>query len=149
MYDVNGDHPWSSYLSADSNYVLRLEKLYEDSLGCSYRALIFQPVYWDRGMRYPLLGEEPTYVGYGTDCYNGYINQYLELPIRGDIGRTGDAYAFVLSSHVSDWDSVLTSNPIPSPWLSVEIDYDITFKKRDWEDIQEWWSRKQARRLGK
>ena len=31
MYDVDTDHPWSSYLSTDSNYVLRLEKLYEDS----------------------------------------------------------------------------------------------------------------------
>lgn len=147
MYDVDSDHPWSSYLSTDSNYVLRLEKLYEDSLGCSYRALIFEPVYWDKGMRYPPLGEEPTYVGYGTDFYNGYKNQYLEFSfIRGDIGRTGNAYAFVLSGHVSDWDSVLTSNPVPAPWLSDEDDYDITFKKRDWEEIRKWWEEKQARR---
>lgn len=147
MYDVDSDHPWSCYLSNDSNYVLRLEKLYEDSLGCSYRALIFEPEYWYRGaMRYPPLGEEPTYVGYGTDYYDGYKNQYLELSfIRGDIGRTGDAYAFVLSGHVSNWDSVLTSNPVPAPWLSDEDDYDITFKKRDWEEIREWWEEKQAR----
>lgn len=149
MYNVDSDHPWSSYLSIDSNYVLRLEKLYEDSLGCSYRALIFEPEYWYRGaMRYPPLGEEPTYVGYGTDYYDGYKNQYLELSfIRGDIGRTGDAYAFVLSGHVSNWDSVLTSNPVPAPWLSDEDDYDITFKKRDWEEIREWWEEKQTRRL--
>lgn len=149
MYNVDSDHPWSSYLSIDSNYVLRLEKLYEDSLGCSYRALIFEPEYWYRGaMRYPPLGEEPTYVGYGTDYYDGYKKQYLELSfIRGDIGRTGDAYAFVLSGHVSNWDSVLTSNPVPAPWLSDEDDYDITFKKRDWEEIREWWEEKQTRRL--
>ena len=146
MYDVDIDHPWSSNLSIDSNYVLRLEKLYEDSLGCSYRALIFEPEYWYRGaMCYPPLGEEPTYVGYGTDYYDGYKNQYLELSfIRGDIGRTGDAYAFVLSGHVSNWDSVLTSNPIPAPWLSDEDHYEITFKKRDWADIRKWWGRKQA-----
>lgn len=151
MYDVDSDHPWSCYLSNDSNYVLRLEKLYEDSLGCSYRALIFEPEYWYRGaMRYPPLGEEPTYVGYGTDYYDGYKNQYLELSfIRGDIGRTGDAYAFVLSGHVSNWDSVLTSNPVPASWLSDEANYNITFKKRDWEEIREWWEEKQARRLGK
>lgn len=148
MYDVDSNHPWSSYLSADSNYVLRLEKLYEDSLGCSYRALIFEPEYWYRGaMRYPPLDEEPTYVGYGTDYYDGYNDQYLELSfIRGDIGPLGDAYAFVLSGHVSNWDSVLTSNPVPAPWLSDEADYDITFKKRDWEEIRELWEEKQARR---
>lgn len=150
MYDVDSDHPWSIYLSADSNYVLRLEKLYEDSLGCSYRALIFEPVYWDKGMRYPPLGEEPTYVGYGTDFYNGYKDQHLEFSfIRGDIGRRGNAYAFVLSGHVSDWDSVLTSNPVPAPWLSDEADYEITFKKWDWEKIREWWEDVQARCLGK
>lgn len=148
MYDVDSNHPWSSYLSTDSNYVLRLEKLYEDSLGCSYRALIFESECWDRGaMRYPPPGEEPTYVGYGTDFYNGYKDQYLELSfIRGDIGRTGDAYVFVLSGHVLDWDSVLTSNPVPAPWLSDEADYVITFKKRDWEEIREWWEEKQTRR---
>lgn len=80
MYDVDSDHPWSSYISADSNYVLRLEKVYEDSFGCSYRALIFQPVFWYRGIRYPPLGEESTYVGYGTDFYNGYKGQYPESP---------------------------------------------------------------------
>lgn len=151
MYDVDSDHPWSSYFSTDSNYVLRLEKLYEDSLGCSYRALIFEPECWDRGaMRYPPLGEEPTYVGYGTDFYNGYKDQYLELSfIRGDIGRTGDAYVFVLSGHVLDWDSVLTSNPVPAPWLSVEADYVITFKKREWEEIREWWEEKQAKCMRK
>lgn len=151
MYDVDSDHPWSSYLSIDSNYVLRLEKLYEDSLGCSYRALIFEPEYWYRGaMRYPPLGEEPTYVGYGTDYYEGYKDCYLEFSfIRGNIGPSGDAYAFVLSGYYRDWDSVLTSNPVPAPWLSDEDDYEITFKKRDWEDIREWWDRKQARCLGK
>lgn len=151
MYDVDSSHPWSSYLSTDSNYVLRLEKLYEDSLGCSYRALIFEPEYWYRGaMRYPPLGEEPTYVGYGTDYYDGYKDQYLELSfIRGDIGPSGDAYAFVLSGHVSNWDSVLTSNPVPAPWLSDEADYDITFKKRDWEEIREWWEETPSKYLGK
>lgn len=146
MYDVDNDHPWSCYLSTDSNYVLRLEKLYEDSLGCSYRALIFEPEYWYRGaMQYPPLGEEPTYVGYGTDYYDGYNDQYLELSfIRGDIGPSGDAYAFVLSGHISDWDSVLSSNPIPAPWLSDEAHYDITFKKRDWEEIRELWEEKQT-----
>ena len=149
MYNVDSDHPWSSYLSTDSNYVLRLEKLYDDSLGCSYRALIFEPEYWYRGaMRYPPLGEEPTYVGYGTDYYDGYNDQYLELSfIRGDIGPLGDAYAFVLSGHVSNWDSVLTSNPVPAPWLSDEDDYDITLKKRDWEKIREWWEEMQAKYL--
>ncbi|MBQ3751208.1 MAG: serine/threonine-protein phosphatase [Bacteroidales bacterium] len=134
MYDMDSNHPWSSYLSTDSNYVLRLEKLYEDSLGCSYRALIFEPEYWYRGaMHYPPFGEEPTYVGYGTDRYDGYKDQYLELSfIRGDIGPSGDAYAFVLSGHVSNWDSLLTSNPVPAPWLSDEADNDITFKKQDW-----------------
>lgn len=149
MYDVDSDHPWSSYLSTDSTYVLRLEKLYEDSFGRSYRALIFEPEYWYRGaMRYPPLGEEPTCVGYGTDFYNGYKDQYLELSfIRGDIGPSGDAYAFVLSGHVSNWDSVLTSNPVPAPWLSDEDDYDITLKKRDWEKIREWWEEMQAKYL--
>ena len=151
MYDVDSNHPWSSYLSTDSTYVLRLEKLYEDSFGRSYRALIFEPEYWYRGaMRYPPLGEEPTCVGYGTDFYNGYKDQYLELSfIRGDIGPSGDAYAFVLSGHVSNWDSVLTSNPVPPPWLSDEADYVITFKKREWEEIREWWEEKQARCLRK
>lgn len=151
MYDEDSDHPWSSYLSTDSNYVLRLEKLYEDSLGCSYRVLVFEPEYWYKGRTYyPPFGEEPTYVGYGTDYYDGYKDQYLELSfIRGDIGQSGDAYAFVLSGHVSDWDSLLTSNPVPAPWLSDEDDYDITFKKRDWEEIREWWEEKRARSLGK
>lgn len=150
MYDVDSDHPWSSYMSTDSNYVLRLEKLYEDSLGSTYRAIIYEPEYWCRGdgMRYPPLGEEPTYVGYGTDYYEGYKDCYLEFSfIRGDIGPSGNAYAFVLSGSYRDWDSVLTSNPVPVPWLSDEDDYEITFKKRDWEDIREWWDRKQARCL--
>ena len=151
MYDVDSDHPWSSYMSADSDYVLRLEKLYEDSLGCSYRALIFEPEYWHNGrMYYPALGEEPTYVGYGTNYYNGYKNQYLEISfIRGDIGRTGNAYAFVLSGSMYNWDSVLTSNPVPAPWLSDEDDYEITFKKRDWEEIREWWDLKQSKYIKK
>lgn len=146
MYDVDSDHPWSSYLSADSDYVLRLEKLYEDSLGCSYRALIFEPEYWRNGStNYPALGEEPTYVGYGTDYYDGCRNQYLISFIRSDFGRTGSAYDLVLSGYMSNWDSVLTSNPIPAPWLSDEDDYEITFKKWDWEDIRELWNLKQAR----
>lgn len=146
MYDVDSDHPWSSYLSADSDYVLRLEKLYEDSLGCSYRALIFEPEYWRNGStNYPALGEEPTYVGYGTDYYDGCRNQYLISFIRSDFGRTGNAYDLVLSGYMSNWDSVLTSNPIPAPWLSDEDDYEITFKKWDWEDIRELWNLKQAR----
>ena len=92
MYDVD-DHPWSCCLSSDLKYVLRHEKLYEDSLGCTYRALIFEPEYWYRdAMHYPPFGEEPTYVGYGTDYYDGYKDQYLELSfIRGDIGPSGDA----------------------------------------------------------
>lgn len=151
MYDVDSDHPWSSYMSTDSNYVLRLEKLYEDSLGCSYRALIYEPEYWYRGETCcPPLGEEPTYVGYGTDYYEGYNDCYLEFSfIRGDIGPSGNAYAFVLSGSYRDWDSVLTSNPVPVPWLSDEDDYKITFKKLDWEEIREWWDRKQVRFLGK
>lgn len=38
----------------------------------------------------------------------------------------------MLSGYYRNWDSVLTSNPIPAPWLSDEDDYEITFKKRDW-----------------
>lgn len=151
MYDVDSDHPWSSYMSTDSNYVLRLEKVYEDSLGSTYRAIIYEQEYWYKGKTYfPKFGEEPTYVGYGTDYYEGYKDCYLEFSfIRGDIGPSGNAYAFVLSGSYRDWDSVLTSNPVPAPWLSDEDDYEITFKKRDWEDIREWWDRKQARCLGK
>lgn len=152
MYDMDSDHPWSSYLSTDSNYVLRLEKLYEDSLGCSYRALIFEPEYWRNGStNYPALGEEPTYVGYGTDYYDGCRNRYLISFIRSDFGRTGSAYDLVLSGYMSNWDSVLTSNPIPAPWLSDEddYDYDITFKKRDWEEIRELWGLKQAKYIKK
>lgn len=145
MYDVDIDHPWSSYLSADSNYVLRLEKLYEDSLGRSYRALIYEPEYWYRGeTRYPPLGEEPTYVGYGTDGYYGYKDHYLEFSF---VRHADDAYTFVLSGYCRDWDSVLTSNPIPFPWLSEEDDYVITYKKCDWEELRKWWDRKQARSL--
>lgn len=151
MYDVDSGHPWSSYMSVDSNYVLRLEKVYEDSLGSTYRAIIYEPEYWYKGKTYyPKFGEEPTYVGYGTDYYEGYKDCYLEFSfIRGDIGPSGNAYAFVLSGHYRDWDSVLISNPVPAPWLSDEVDYEITFKKRDWEDIREWWIRMQARCLGK
>ena len=151
MYDIDTDHPWSSYMSTDSNYVLRLEKVYEDSLGSTYRAIIYEPEYWYKGKTYfPKFGEEPTYVGYGTDYYEGYKDCYLEFSfIRGDIGPSGDAYAFVLSGSYRDWDSVLTSNPVPAPWLSVEDDYEITFKKRDWMEIREWWDRKQARCLEK
>lgn len=77
--------------------------------------------------------------------YNGCKNHYLEFSfIRCDIGRNGNAYAFVLSGHVSNWDSVLTSNPIPVQWLSDEGDYDSTFKKRDGEEIREWWEEKQV-----
>lgn len=151
MYDVDSDHPWSSYMSSDSNYVLRLEKVYGDSLGSTYRAIIYEPEYWYKGeTHFPKFGEEPTYVGFGTDYYEGYKDCYLEFSfIRGDIGPSGDAYAFVLSGYYRDWDSVLTSNPVPVPWLSDEDDYEITFKKRDWEDIQEWWERKQGRSLEK
>lgn len=147
MYDVDSDHPWSSYMSMDSNYVLRLEKVYEDSLGNTYRAIIYEPEYWYKGeTHFPKFGEEPTYVGYGTDYYEGYNDCYLEFSfIRGDIGPSGNAYAFVLSGSYRDWDSVLISNPVPAPWLSDENDYEITFKKRDWEEIREWWERKQAR----
>lgn len=149
MYDVDSDHPWSSYMSSDSNYVLRLEKVYEDSLGSTYRAIIYEPQYWYKGKTYfPKFGEEPTYVGFGTDYYEGYKDCYLEFSfIRGDIGQTGDAYAFVLSGYYRDWDSVLVSNPVPAPWLSDEDHYEITFKKRDWEEIREWWDRKQERCL--
>lgn len=151
MYDVDSDHPWSSYMSSDSNYVLRLEKVYGDSLGSTYRAIIYEPEYWYKGeTHFPKFGEEPTYVGFGTDYYEGYKDCYLEFSfIRGDIGPSGDAYAFVLSGSYRDWDSVLTSNPVPVPWLSDEDDYEITFKKRDWEDIRKWWDRKQARCLEK
>lgn len=151
MYDVDSDHPWSSYMSTDSNYVLRLEKVYEDSLGSTYRAIIYEPEYWHKGKtHFPKFGEEPTYVGYGTDYYEGYKDCYLEFSfIRGDIGPSGNAYAFVLSGYYRDWDSVLTSNPVPAPWLSDEDHYEITFKKRDWADIRKWWGRKQARSLGK
>lgn len=151
MYDVDSEHPWSSYMSTDSNYVLRLEKVFEDSLGSTYRASIYEPEYWYKGeTHFPKFGEEPTYVGFGTDYYEGYKDCYLEFSfIRGNIGPSGDAYAFVLSGYYRDWDSVLTSNPVPAPWLSDEDDYEITFKKRDWEDIREWWDRKQARCLGK
>lgn len=149
MYDVDSGHPWSSYMSTDSNYVLRLEKVYEDSLGSTYRAIIYESEYWYKGKTYfPKFGEEPTYVGYGTDYYEGYKDCYLEFSfIRGDGGSSGDTYAFVLSGYYRDWDSVLTSNQVPAPWLSDEDDYEITFKKRDWEDIREWWDRKQARCL--
>lgn len=146
MYDVDTDHPWSSYLSTDSSYVLRLEKLYEDSLGCSYRALIYEPEYWYRGeTRYPPLGKEPTYVGYGTDGYYGYKDHYLEFSF---VRHADDAYTFELSGYYRDWDSVLTSNPIPFPWLSEEDEYKITFKKCDWEELRKWWDRKQAKYLG-
>ena len=146
MYDVDSDHPWSSYMSVDSNYVLRLEKVYEDSLGSTYRVIIYEPEYWYKGeTHFPKFGEEPTYVGYGTEFYNGYKDCYLEISfIRGDIGPSGNAYAFVLSGSYRDWDSVLTSNPVPAPWLSDEDDFEITFKKRDWEEIREWWDRRRA-----
>ena len=76
-----------------------------------------------------------SYVGFGTDYYEGYKDCYLEFSfIRGDIGPSGDAYAFVLSGFYRDWDSALTSNPVPAPWLRDEDDYEITFKKRDWEE---------------
>lgn len=151
MYDVDSEHPWSSYMSTDSNYVLRLEKVFEDSLGSTYRAIIYEPEYWYKGKtHFPKFGEDPTYVGFGTDYYEGYKDCYLEFSfIRGDIGPSGDAYAFVLSGSCRDWDSVLTSNPVPAPWLSDEDDYEITFKKCDWEDIRGWWDRKQASCLGK
>lgn len=147
MYDVDGDHPWSSYISTDSNYVLRLEKLYGDSLGSSYRAIIYEPEYWYNGMtHFPKFGEEPTYVGYGTDYYAGHKDCYLKFSfIRGNVDSNGDAYAFVLSGSYRDLDSVLISNPVPTPGLSDEDDYKITFKKRKWEDIRECWDRKQPR----
>lgn len=146
MYDVDTDHPWSSYLSTDSSYVLRLEKLYEDSLGCSYRALIYEPEYWYRGAtHYPPFGKEPTYVGYGTDYYDGCKDHELEFSFIRD---AGDTYIFELFAYYRDWDSVLISNPIPFPWLSDEDDYVITYKKCDWEELRKWWDRKQAKYLG-
>lgn len=140
MYDVGTTHPWSCYVTEDSSTVLKLEKVHSDLYGDSYRVLIFEPVYWHNGMhRFPELGSEPTYVGYGTN-YEPHPD-YIDFSFIS--GYTdSDESIFVLSGHRSNWDSVLVGNFRP-PIYSFEEIKECVFRKQSWEDILSWWSTKQ------
>lgn len=140
MYDLDVAYPWSSYVSEDSTHVLKLEMVHSDEFGASFRVLVFEPVYWRRGeFRFPELGSEPTFVGYGTDYVPGL--DHIDFSFLSGYTDSDDTY-FVLSGHRSDWDSVLIGNCCP-PISSVEEMRKCLFRKQSWDDIQSWWSTKQ------
>lgn len=142
MYDVDVTYPWSSYVSEDSTHVLKLEKVHSDEFGNTFRVLVFEPVYWRKGeYRFPELGSEPTFVGYGTDYVPG--PDYIDFSFLS--GYTdSDETVFVLSGFRANWDSILVGNMCP-PIDSDEEIRDYVFRKQSWDDIQSWWNTKQNR----
>lgn len=141
MYGVGTAHPWSCYVTEDSLHVLKLEKVHSDSFGDSFRALIFEPAYWCKGTyRFPELGSEPTFVGYGT-AYSPSFD-YIDFSFINGFTDSDETY-FVLSSHRSNWDSILVGNLCP-PVYSSEYKETCVFKKQPWDKISSWWSSKQV-----
>lgn len=140
MFGKGTDHPWSCYVTEDSTHVMRLEKVHSDSIGNSYRVLFFEPEYWYRGAyRFPELGVEPTFVGYGTD----YMPSPDDIAFSFTDGYTDSDYTyFVLSGNRSNWDSILVGNMCP-PILSHEDIRKCVFRKQSWDDIASWWEAKQ------
>ena len=140
MYDDGTSHPWSSYVSERSSSVLKLEMVHSDEFGVSYRVLVFQPVYWHKGeYRFPELGSEPTFVGYGTDY--GQTPDCVDFSFICEYTGSEDTY-FILSGYRANWDSILVGNMCPPIDSEEEIGYCV-FKKQSWEDIQSWWNAEQ------
>ena len=135
MYGNESENPWSCYINEDSTCVLRLEKLYGDSLGNAYRVLLFAKEYWrNGGLIYPRLGDEPVYVGYGTDYYPS-PNILAVTTISGFVDS--DDEPLIIYASRGQWDSLVTvlCDPCLDLYDSVNV-----FKKQSWDELLKWWN---------
>lgn len=141
MYGEDTAYPWSCYVTEDSLHVLKLERVHSDSFGASFRALIFEPMYWCKGTYcFPELGEEPTFVGYGTVYYP--TPDHIDFSFIEGYTDSDETY-FVLSGQRPNWDSILIGSLCPPVYSSENIETCV-FKKQSWDEISSWWHSKQG-----
>lgn len=133
MYDTATSHPWSSFLSLDSNYVLRLERVFKDSLGTAYRALVYERTRFYKGSWICNPLSVPSYIGYGTAYYPSQY--WVELTFENGY-LDSDGTTLRLTGDYQ-WDSVITATDIP-----FENDAEskkTVFVKYSWEELKTWW----------
>lgn len=133
MYDTTTSHPWSSFLSLDSNYVLRLERVFKDSLGTAYRALVYERTRFYKGTWICTPLSVPSYIGYGTAYYP---SQY-RVEMTFENGNTDSDGTTLRLTGDYQWDSVITA--INIPFESEGLSDSIIFVKYPWEKLKTWW----------
>ena len=133
MYDTNSTHLWSSYLSDDSNYVLRLEQLYNDSLGCAYRAILYDRHRFNDGIWvcHPL--DNPAYVGYGS--IHIITATTTEMAFVNGIVDSDDTQLCLYCDADSDYDILA----VRIPYSIAEKDTTMHFEKYPWTKLKQWW----------
>ena len=132
-YDKFSDHPWSSFLSVDSNYVLRLEHLFSDSLGSVYRVFVYDHLSSETGEVSCNPLEKPTYIGYGFPVHE--MDQTMMLRFD-NTAVASDRFNLILSYNL-DKDSVVVIKHIP--FSNNPKDSNVVFVIHPWDDLEQNW----------
>lgn len=132
-YDKFSDHPWSSFLSVDSNYVLRLEHLFSDSLGSVYRVFVYDHLSSETGEGSCNPLERPTYIGYGFPVHE--MDQTMMLRFD-NTAVASDRFNLILSYNL-DNDSVVVIEHIP--FSNNPKDSNVVFVIHPWDNLEQNW----------
>lgn len=132
-YDEASEHPWSSFLSVDSNYALRLEHLFTDSLGSIYRVFVYDHFRFEKGERICNPLEIPSYIGYGFPVHEVDQTMMMRFDNRA---VASDGINLILSYNLEN-DSVVVIEHIPFSYNPK--DSNVVFVIHPWEDLEQNW----------